>query len=259
MSTKSKAGTAALKPILKGVVVHAQPHALLRPGRAAGGVAINKSASSDLEQVRASAYAQGRAARAAEEAQALELAFATAREQGFEAGHKAGLESGLAKGQLDAKEAMSQASAAAMESARERIQQLERLIASAHECASALRWEAEDDLVAMSYELVCRIVGEQAASPASLREVARQMLAGIDNASRAALHVHPDDHRALMLDADVDGEQVLRWVADPEVALGGMVVRSRNATLDARLETQFHVLQSTLAQHREQRRSEGDR
>jgi flagellar assembly protein FliH len=48
--------------------------------------------------------------------------------------------------------------------------------------------------------------------------------------------------------------QTLRWVADPEVQLGGCLLRSEEGALDARLEVQLQALGASLAQTREVRR-----
>ena len=66
-----------------------------------------------------------------------------------------------------------------------------------------------------------------------------------------AVHVHPSD--AALLAAGRDGNEAWRWVADDAVQLGGVILRSPEGSLDARLEIQLAALREALLKTRAQR------
>ena len=73
-----------------------------------------------------------------------------------------------------------------------------------------------------------------------------------------AVHVHPDDFE--WMSHTPPGRAVAwEWVADPSIALGGVVLRSPQGSLDARLDTQMRALaEALLAQREERRKREGE-
>ncbi|GKS88074.1 FliH/SctL family protein [Acidovorax sp. SUPP2539] len=124
---------------------------------------------------------------------------------------------------------------------------------------------AEEDMLALAFEVVCRILGDQAATQDGLRALLDRSLKSWHGRSPLSIHLHPED--VLLLRTDADSLQLLsaagfsaeraslRWVADAKVASGGVLLRSAEGALDARLEVQLDALKASLLQTREARRS----
>lgn len=126
---------------------------------------------------------------------------------------------------------------------------------------------AEDDIVGLAFDVICRVVGEQAATAQGLRETLALALKAWHGRAPLSVHLHPDD--LALLKADAQSLQILaaagfnaersslRWVSDPQVQLGGCLLRSSEGALDARLETKMAALKSSLLQTREARQHTG--
>jgi flagellar assembly protein FliH len=252
---------------MRGVMLDARPHALAaRPGRVMTGPAL---------QIRPAALTHLTPEDCAEAAKAVEAAYQSGLEDGHQRGYEAAkamaLEEaraveaalaeacelaaaearkhGLAQGREEARTAAFQAEALAKERAdqllAERLERLDQFLEGlAVEGARRLE-QAEEDLVAFGHETVCRILGHQAAQPESLRAMVNGLLAQHGHRAQLAVHVHPDDFDALTNDRE-PRDTGWRWVADKTVQLGGVLLRSPEGSLDARLETQIASLRNAL-------------
>ena len=107
---------------------------------------------------------------------------------------------------------------------------------------------AEDDLVALCFESVCRILGPAAVTAEGVRAQVAQARKGLQG-QLVAVHLHPDDLAMLRAGAD-NGDAAVQWVADPAVGIGGCILQSQQGGLDARLETQLRTLAELLTQAR---------
>lgn len=126
---------------------------------------------------------------------------------------------------------------------------------------------AEDDILGLAFDVICRVLGEQAATAQGLRDALAQALKAWHGRAPLSVHLHPDD--LSLLKADAESLQMLaaagfnaersslRWVSDPKVQLGGCLLRSSEGALDARLETQMEALKNSLRQTREARQHAG--
>lgn len=124
--------------------------------------------------------------------------------------------------------------------------------------------DAEDDMLALVYEVVCRVLGEEGASLPGLRAQLQQCLKAWHGHALLNIELHPDDLALLQSDEEslrllkMGGfsteRSTLRWVADPRVKVGGCRLRSVEGILDARLEVQFKALEATLLSTRASRR-----
>lgn len=125
--------------------------------------------------------------------------------------------------------------------------------------------DAEDDMLALVFEVVTRILGDEAANLPGLRAQLQMRLKAWHGRELLSLHLHPDDLELLQHDeaslrslraAGFASERgTLRWVADPKVQLGGCMLRSAEGALDARLEVQLQALRQTLLATRAARRA----
>ncbi len=256
-------------PVLRGIAMHAQPHALVRPGRA----------SAPSPKVSASMPVAGPAEIAAQHSAAIEAAFAAGRAEGFAGGRTeahqelqdaadealtraanegrlAGLQQGLQEAELEASRARQEAIEQIEQAAQQRIQKLDALLQAAATGATQWLAEMEDDLIVLTHQVVCRVFGAHAVDTVVLQAMVKHLLAQHGQRAQLAVHVHPDDHEALMGASGAGGsEAVWSWVADNTVEVGGVILRSPEGSLDARLETQMAALRDALLVRRRERKT----
>jgi flagellar assembly protein FliH len=265
---------AAPVPVLRGIVMHAHPHALARPGRAtapaskantpvspaapaaAESAAAHASIEAAFTEGRQEGFAAGHAAALSEARLDLQAATEEARSIAAEEGRAAGLQQGLREAQAEAARAQLEARGEVEQAACDRMQRLDRLLDAAG--AESTKWlaEIEDDLVALTHEVACRVLGEHAAQPVVLQAMVKHLLAQHGQRAQLAVHVHPEDYEALVREAHADASDApWRWVADKTVQMGGVILRSPEGSLDARLETQLAALRDALHAHRRERKS----
>ncbi len=259
--------------VLRNVVVLDRPHALTRPVRAVSTAAAHAGEAAvaqpparveiepqgDDHGFRAG-YGEGLAAGQAQQREQDEAQFRRVIEEA----RAAAMEEGRAEGLLRAKEELEAAAtrlrAQLVEEAetvlQERLQQLDQLVASAAAQSQRAVAQAEDDLVALGFEAVCRVLGRRAAEPEVLRGMVHDLLAAraSDTRQQLAVHVHPQDH-AWLQRAPSAAPVEWNWVADDSVQTGGVLLRWPHGALDARLETQLDMLRHTLLRVREERRA----
>ncbi|WP_158534226.1 FliH/SctL family protein [Paracidovorax avenae] len=154
---------------------------------------------------------------------------------------------------------------AAQEVAR-RAERLEQLAGQLAQEWTRFLQGAEDDMLDIVFEAVCRITGDRAVTRDGARELLVLSLEAWHGRHPLNVHLHPDDaamlkEDALTLEALASrgfdaGRESVRWVADPEVRMGGCLLRSAEGALDARLERQLQALASRLAETRAGRRQQ---
>lgn len=104
----------------------------------------------------------------------------------------------------------------------------------------------EDELVALVFAGIARIVGTASASEASVKEVVRKSIA--EDGGRLIARVSPDDFDFLTSALKGTSVDEIEVVPDSRVVLGGCLLESDRGTLDARLETQIeHIRQALLS------------
>lgn len=236
--------------VLRGMHVETAPVHLARPDRANAG---------NVPQ-----HALESAASAAEDS--LRRGF----EEGRAQGHAAGLQAGYEEGRCQAVEAAGRQARAALEKAiaearaplmqmQERLGVLAASVEAAMEqCLSA----AEDEWVAVCFETIARVLGAAAVQPAGVRAHWDHLMSLSRSGHPVVLHVHPQDATLLeQAGIAVEGERAdgerrrVSWVPDPEVALGGCILVTRQGGLDARLETILERCRSALLEARARRAS----
>jgi flagellar assembly protein FliH len=209
------------------------------------------------EQQRRAAYEQGmKAGRDAAQAALEQRAQTLSRDQ-------AQLREATAQLQREQKELQQQKQAGERQAAAQR-ESLQRLLQQLPEAWEQHLRDAEDDMLVLVFETLCRIVGEQAVSSEGARAMLQRTVQAWHGRRPLSVHVHPDDLGALQSDAQLrqilsasgfaTERQTLRWVADPDVQMGGCRLRSEEGALDARLEVQLQAVRSTLSQARQARR-----
>lgn len=124
--------------------------------------------------------------------------------------------------------------------------------------------DAEDDVVALAFEVICRVLGDRAATPEGLAGLIKAAAKNWHGRSALEIHLHPDDLETLQTEFKVteqlaaerlglDGLE-LRWVPDSKVVMGGCLLQSSEGALDARLELQTELLRNSLLRTRAERK-----
>ena len=233
--------------IFRGLAVDTAPLRLSR-----GRVATAESVAEDPVRARTElAYSE-----------AASAGFAEGLRQGRQEGAAAGYEEGARRGREDAQRQVEEEAARAVTAATEALEQdrsrLQELLRRGDGVLTDCFAAAEDDMVALCYQTICRIVGDVAMRPESIRAALAQAVSDAGEQPRLFLQVHADDMALLerLGLADVAGEAVA-WRGDPGVVLGGCIVRSPGGGLDARLETVLAGCRDALLRARDARRAPG--
>ncbi len=250
--------------VLRGVEVHAQPHTLIRAGRGSIGMTAGRvhlltpshrpeslhdialavttpACAQAFAEGRDEGYAAGRLAAAAQEQQARQAVIDQARVGAAEEGRL----QGLCAGRAEARDELEQALKEAQATVSDRLERLEQMLCAVAKEGARRLADSEDELIALSYEATCRVLGSEAATLAGIRSMVKHLLASHGHREQFAVHVHPDDLPLVSQGAGQVGES-WRWVGDDSVQLGGLVLRSAQGTLDARLEVQLAALAEAL-------------
>ena len=118
---------------------------------------------------------------------------------------------------------------------------------------------ASDDAIALCFEVVCKILGEQAMRPEAIRQHIETARRAVGSHPVLSVHMHPQDLQALRQQGQPPlDEQRTQWVPDPSVALGGCLLRTPAGDLDARLETELDALRRVFLESRVSSRAEGN-
>jgi flagellar assembly protein FliH len=221
----------------------------------------------EREPVSVGRIAQAHGAGAAGRSDALTAqACSDAREEGRRAGHEEGrqrgYEEGLRSGRVDGtrqgQEAAQESLVEALAGLDEKQAHLLRLQASVQEVQAQALLAAEDEMVALCFTAVCRILGETAVEPETVRVHVGFLLRSCAGGAGAIVRVHPQDLQLLTGDSHGEhGSDGVRWLADPEVRLGGCILEQAQGGLDARLETSLESCRNLLLATRARRQREG--
>jgi flagellar assembly protein FliH len=176
---------------------------------------------------------------------ALEQGAREAREEGLRLGYEEGLRRGMTEAARRNDQVVREAVAEGMRLLDVQRAQLQALAGALETAVQDAVVAAEEDMVALCYEALCRIVGSEALRPEIVVAQIRCLLSQRSGSALLAVHVHPDD-AALLPAAGAP------WVPDPEVAVGGCVVRTRSGGLDLRLETALEACKAALLRTRDE-------
>ena len=229
--------------VLRGMNVESAPLHLLRPRSLPQPVA----GTSPAEPIEDAAVQEA-------SRRSLEEAVRQGREEGMRAGYEAGMRKGLADAAAQAASASQKAQAAAdaeYETRRDRVECLAgRLQAAVHDALAA----AEDEMVALCFETLCRMIGSAAPDESAVRGQLLALARHARPGELLALHVHPSD--LAVVQGRAEDASAIPWVADPGVEVGGCVLRRKGGALDARLDAMLEACKASLLAARAQRHRE---
>lgn len=234
-----------------------------------------------LPQARA-AQSEGRVATPASQPAPAPLAPvdpAQVRQETYQEGFEAGLQQGrneAMREQQELRNALEKELAAAQEAqaawdvenaatkarATALDQQLQTLVAvlrAVDQAKSQLLTEAEDDLLAICFDLAGQVFETSVLSPEALHSLVCQAVVAFGREASITVHLHPKDldwlNRSLPggMPTKFGDVQTVAWTADAQVELGGCILHGEQAALDARLEQQLTALRARLMDVRKQR------
>lgn len=196
--------------------------------------------------------------------EAASAGFAEGVRQGRQEGTTSGYEEGARAGREEAQRQAMEETARAVTAATATLdEERSRLVAIA-DGWEAMRREvsslAEDDMVALCYEVVCRVVGDRALLPEAVHAALLHATAAACDEPRVLLRVHPQDAALLdRLGVTAAAGQSVAWRSDTAVRLGGCILECPSGGLDARLETLLSGCKAALLTARDARLEDGGR
>lgn len=229
------------EPVVRGMAVAAAPLRLRRepatvPTQSAP--SIEDSFSRARDEGRSQGMAEGRA-------------------EGWSTGYEEGLQAGRSEAARETESRVAEAVRAATASLHARQERLSAVVAELADTHRQVASSAEDDLVALCFETLVRIVGRAAVTPEAVRDIVQRAIFAMHRQPRILLRVHPED--AALLDACAPSQEVhgpvLAWRADAEVESGGCIVEGAAGALDLRLDTMLADCRTALLHARERRRT----
>ena len=155
------------------------------------------------------------------------------RKDGLRQGHSKGLEEGLDK-------------------AREVLQQLNQAIKDAVTQRESLLQEAKQKILELVIQISRKVTYDAVkADPEITLEMISGVIDGLIDRSRLKIKVHPD-HLPIVeqnIDTFLKGSTTIKEIAiepDPRVKYGGCFIETPTGDIDARLESQFEVIEEAI-------------
>jgi flagellar assembly protein FliH len=174
---------------------------------------------------------------------------------GYEEGRRKGLDDSKSQGRIVLEKAISEARAP-LQKAQEQLRVLTASVEAAlPQCLAA----TEDEMVALCFESIARVLGAAAVQPAAVQAQFKHLLLLAMSRQVVAMHVHPQDAELLARcntlteDGATSDQRLITWVPDPQISLGGCVVVAKGGGLDARIETILAGCKAALLDARAQR------
>jgi flagellar assembly protein FliH len=156
----------------------------------------------------------------------------------FEQAYHEGYEAGEQAGQQEARQARDEEIAALLE-----------IAASMRPAFDAFLSDAEDLLVEIAFESVCKILGRALCDRAGVSALVQAVIEQVREREQLIVRLAPADYM-LLAGAEAAGSRNDAWKAelkpDARVTLGGCLIDSPSGTVDGRLETQLQRLREVL-------------
>lgn len=181
---------------------------------------------------------------------AMEQGFAQGFADGHAQGRREGYECGFGEGRA---EGVQRGDAEGREELAAQAERLARLAQALSDARAAVIVQAEDDLVCIAYEAVCKLVGTHLVTSAGVAAHVRGVIGRVAEPRGIRVRLHPHDLDLVREYAHRFGPagQSLEWCVDETLAFGGCVIEAAAGEFRARLDEQLRqvleLLQSARA------------
>ncbi|BBB62246.1 hypothetical protein UNDKW_3973 [Undibacterium sp. KW1] len=269
--------------VLRDVLVHNHVHTLHRPGRTVEkNFAVKNKVDSDIrpldskpapvsfglpatqnklplvdryEEGYLAGKIEGRAQAVREVGEKLQAELDAKREQLFHEAYKLGQQQGFAIGQKEGLAEAQNVAAKLKENLHQQLVRFEQVLVNLPVQLDNYLRDAEDELVALSFAAITKILGESLSSETAIRELINSLVKQHLTDTEFSVHLHPDDYALFSSGENITSSHQFRWVSDANIKLGGLIIRSSEQSLDARLDFQIEVLKQGLLQARNLRKN----
>ncbi len=141
------------------------------------------------------------------------------------------------------------------------ITEIEKHLIEVREMRLNVLREAEKDLLKLSVRIAEKILGKElASSKKAITDIVSTALRNARQREKVTVMVHPSDFEQVKLHSEKyasdEGIRLLDFVADISVPVGGCVIETEVGKIDARLETQFRVIENALLSRSENEKSD---
>lgn len=125
------------------------------------------------------------------------------------------------------------------------------VLSSLREAVAGVIRDSENALVDVAFEVARKVIDGVPISRELVEAGIRSALAEAEDATEFCVQLHPDDlallrqHSSQLLD-DTSAPHPVRFVAGPDIARGGCLVRTEFGVIDARRETRLNRLRQAL-------------
>lgn len=133
----------------------------------------------------------------------------------------------------------------------EALLEFEQNLLQAKEIRDRILRETEKDVLKLSVRLAEKIVGQELETDKeTIKNIVSTALQNARQKERITIRVNPSDLQTVQNNGEqfksTAQSKFIDFVADPRVEKGGCLIESEVGTVDARLETQFRVLERAL-------------
>jgi flagellar assembly protein FliH len=173
----------------------------------------------------------------AEAANRVEEAAGEAREEGYQSGYQAGFQAGKADGEADY---------------RQLIGETVEMINGFEEEKKALMRDSHLQIVQLACAIAEKIMEKELEVGGSwIENTVKSALAELVDRSQIEIVAHPEDIPLLLKFREecstiYDSQMEIRYSADEKIRKGGCILRTRQGTVDARIECQLNEVKRAL-------------
>jgi type III secretion protein L len=110
--------------------------------------------------------------------------------------------------------------------------------------------EAEPEILRLAVRIAEKIIGRELERNQAITDIVKTALRQVRQSRTVTIRLNPADLPVTQADRDrlgrSDQNRFIELVADPQVGGGGCVIETESGSIDARLETQFRILEDAL-------------